>query len=212
MKRTIAIFALLPLVCVGWTSAGLAGDIPLSPPAKDGGRPLMETLAARRSARAYADRELDAQTLSSLLWAANGISRPDGRRTAPTGLNVQDIDVYVMLKSGVYRHDAKANALVEVAAGDFRAAAGRQEFARKAPVNLFYVQDTARAMKSDAESGWRFAGVHAGAVMQNVYLFCASAGLSTVARASIDADALAKALKLSATQRVILGQTVGYPD
>lgn len=193
------------------TAVAVAADLPLPPPAKEGGKPLMEALSARKTSRAFADRELEAPVLSSLLWAANGINRPDGRHTAPTGLNVQDVDIYVMLKSGVYRYDAKANSLVEVAAGDFRTAAGRQEFAQKAAVNLFYVHDTARAMKTDEASGWRYAGIHAGAIMQNVYLYCASGGMSTVARGALDYDALAKVLKLAPTQRVILGQTVGYP-
>jgi uncharacterized membrane protein YkoI len=125
---------------------------------------------------------------------------------------VQDIDVYVMLPSGVYRHDAKANVLRLVNPGDHRAAAGRQAFACAAKLNLFFVHDRSRAMKTSTEAdAMRYAGIHAGAVMQNVYLFCAKEGLSTVARAYLDYDACAAALKLGTDQRVILGQTVGYP-
>jgi uncharacterized membrane protein YkoI len=95
--------------------------------------------------------------------------------------------------------------------GDHRYAAGKQEFAQKAPLNLFYVHDRARGMKADEPNTQRYAGIHAGAIMQNVYLFCANAGLATVARANIDYDICAKALKLNAQQRIILGQTVGFP-
>jgi SagB-type dehydrogenase family enzyme len=189
-----------------------AADIPLPPPDRHGGMPLMQALSVRRTARDFSDREVSLQTLSSLLWAANGINRPaDGRRTAPTGYNVQDIDVYVMLPAGVYRYDAPAHALRLVNPGDHRSAAGRQPFACAARLNLFYVQDRARAMKAEEPDASRYAGLHAGAVMQNVYLFCAKEGLATVARAYLDYDACAAALKLSATQRVVLGQTVGYP-
>lgn len=194
------------------SAVAAAGDIVLPPPVTYGGLPLMEALSARRSARDFSDRDLSPQTLSSLLWAANGINRPaDGRRTAPTGLNVQDIDVYVMLPSGVYFHDVKANVLKLVNPGDHRAVAGKQPFACQARLNLFYVHDGSRAMKADGAEAMRYAGIHAGAVMQNVYLFCAKEGLATVARAYLDYDACAKALKLDGRRRVILGQTVGYP-
>ncbi len=188
-----------------------AGGISLLPPEMQGGKSLMQALSERRSARDFAVRELPLQTLSSLLWAANGINRPDGRRTAPTGLNVQDTDVYVMLASGVYRYDAKSNVLVLVNPGDHRTSAGKQPFSHTAPVNLFYVHDRTRGMKADEANTQRYAGIHAGAIMQNVYLFCAKEGLATVARANLDYDACAKALKLNPDQRVVLGQSVGYP-
>jgi len=206
MKRIIATSFALAAACV------TAGDINLPQPVTKGGKSLMQVLSERKSTRDFADRELPMQTLSSLLWAANGINRPDGRRTAPTGLNVQDTDVYVMLASGVYRYDAKLNILTLVNPGDHRTAAGKQPFAQNAPLNLFYVHDRSRGMKSDDANSLRFAGIHAGAIMQNVYLFCAKEGLATVARANIDYDACAKALKLGTGQRVVIGQSVGYPQ
>jgi SagB-type dehydrogenase family enzyme len=202
----------LPLLAVLVTGAVSAADIRLPPPETQGGASLMTALRARRSGRDYSDRPLSVQTLSSLLWAANGINRPaDGRRTAPTGRNVQDTDVYVMLPAGVYRYDAAANTLRLVNPGDHRAAAGKQAFACRAAVNLFYVHNRSRGMKADALDTARYAGIHAGAVMQNVYLYCAKEGLTTVARADLDYDACARALKLGADQRVVLGQIVGYP-
>ncbi len=189
-----------------------AGDIQLPPPVREGGKPLLQTLNERKTGRAFAERELSAQTLSSLLWAANGLNRADGRRTAPTGMNVQDIDVYVMTKAGVYLYDAKANCLKQIGeAGDYRVYAGKQEFAQKAPFNLFFVQDTTKSMKGDESSLWRYGGIHAGAIMQNVYLFCAHEGLSAVARGYLDYETLPKILKLKTTQRLLLGQSVGYP-
>jgi uncharacterized membrane protein YkoI len=116
-----------------------------------------------------------------------------------------------MLASGVYRYDAKSNVLVLVNPGDHRTSAGKQPFSHTAPVNLFYVHDRTRGMKADEANTQRYAGIHAGAIMQNVYLFCAKEGLATVARANLDYDACAKALKLNPDQRVVLGQSVGYP-
>jgi SagB-type dehydrogenase family enzyme len=206
MKKLIAVSTVLIAAAI------FAEDIRLPPPVRNGGMPLMQALSARRTARDFADRDLSMQTLSSLLWAANGINRPaDGRRTAPTARNVQDTDVYVMMPSGVYLYDAKADLLRLVNPGDHRAVAGKQSFACQARLTLFFVHDSARGMKADAADVMRYAGIHAGAIMQNVYLFCAKEGLATVARAYIDYEACAGALKLGPTQRVILAQTVGYP-
>lgn len=205
MKKIVSTLLVSTALCA------TAEVIQLPAPVREGGVPLLKALNDRKSSREFADREIPLATLSSLLWAADGINRPDGRRTAPTGLNVQDIDVYAIVKSGAYRYDPKANALVLVNPGDHRAAAGRQDFAQKAPLNLFFVQDTSRAMKAGELDSMRYGGLHAGAVMQNVCLFCAANGLATVPRAYIDYDALSKALKLGPTQRTMLGQTVGYP-
>ena len=199
------------MVAVSVASAftAMADAITLPPPVRTGGMPVADALAARRSVRDYDPRDLTTDELSSLLWAAVGVNRPDGRRTAPTGLNVQDIDVYVMCAAGVSRYDAAAHRLVLVNPGDHRAVAGRQAFASLAPVNLFYVQDTTRAMKADAQNMARHGGIHAGAIMQNVYLHCAAQGLGTVVRDNIDRDALAKVLKLKPTQKIVIAQSVG---
>ena len=81
-----------------------------------------------------------------------------------------------MLASGVYRYDARLNLLTLVNPGDHRTSAGKQPFTHAAPVNLFYVHDRTRGMKADEANTQRYAGIHAGAVMQNVYLFCAKEG------------------------------------
>lgn len=188
-----------------------AADIRLPAPTKTGGMPVVQAIAERKTSRAFSDRELPVETLSTLLWIADGISRPDGRRTIPTGHNVQDLDVYVILKSGAYRYDEKAHALIQTSEGDFRAIAAKQPFAQVAPVTLFYVQDVARARKADAMSQMRFGGIHAGEAIQNVYLFCTGAGLVSCAREQNDYEAQAKVFKLRPTQRIILAQSVAYP-
>ena len=202
------------LSVVGFVVAvsALAADIKLPAPTKTGGMPVVQAIAERKTSRTFSDRELPPATLSTLLWVADGISRPDGRRTIPTGHNVQDVDVYVILKSGAYRYDEKAHALVLVAAGDFHRIAAKQPFAQTAPVNLYFVQDVARAKKTDAMSQLRFGGIHTGAALQNVYLYCTSEGLATVAREQNDYAELSKLFKLSPTQRIILAQSVGYPS
>lgn len=204
MKLNVFLVAFFAAVLIGE-----AANFQLPQPGPGGDMTLTQALKNRRTVREYELRELNQSELASLLWAACGVNRADGRRTAPTGRNVQDIDVYVMLPTGVYRYLAQQNQLELVNAGDHRAAAGKQAFAATAPVNLFYVQDLARAMNADEKNTARHGGIHAGAIMQNVYLFCAANGFGTVARDMLDREKLAAVLKLDSTQRIILGQSVG---
>jgi SagB-type dehydrogenase family enzyme len=185
--------------------------IPLPAPKTDGGRPLMQVLKERKSTREFGPGTLSAQTLSNLLWAAFGINRPDGRRTAPSAMNWQEVSIYVAATDGVYVYDAKENALDPVVAGDYRGATGTQSFVKDAAVNLVYVSDLSKTGGSDASEAEMYTAADVGFIAQNVYLYCASEGLVTVVRASIDKPALARTLNLQPKQRIILAQSVGYP-
>ena len=188
-----------------------ATTIALPPVDKHGGLPLMEAFAQRRSSREFASDPLPMPLLSSLLWAAWGVNRSDGNRTAPTALDCQEIDIYLALPSGAYLYDADAHALQLAATSDVRRVTGYQDFVDEAPLDLVYVVDHARMKLVPVGQRDRFASVAAGAIAQNVYLFAASAGLSTVLRAWIDRAAVADALGLGHHQRVLLSQTVGFP-
>ena len=174
------------------------------------GNPLMEVLAKRSSSREFSAESLPENVLSNMLWAAAGINRPDsGKRTAPTAMNRQEIDVYVATESGIYLYDAKSHSLKMVAAGDLRGLTGKQDYVREAAVNLIYVADYSRMRSSSDQE--LYAAADTGFISENVYLYCASAGLATVVRAYIDKPALSKAMKLRADQKIILAQSVGYP-
>lgn len=185
--------------------------IALPAPDKTGGMPLMEAIAKRRSEREFSRTELPLPMLSSLLWAANGVNRPDGGRTAPSAMHAQEIDIYVALPSGAYLYDADANELQLVAGSDLRRVTGYQDFVDEAPIDLIYVADHAHMGAVPAERRAAYSAVCAGAIAQNVYLYCASEGLATVVRGWFDHEALARALGLSADEHVLLAQTVGYP-
>lgn len=187
------------------------GAVALPKPDTQGGKPLMQALSERKSQREFDTKEVPRQVLSNLLWAAYGVNRPDGRRTAPSAMNRQTVEVYVVLGEGAYVYDAAHQQLLPVAAGDLRAATATQEFARPAPLDLVYVTDYAKMGSSTEADKALYAGAETGFIGQNVYLFCASEGLATVIRASVDREALAKVLKLRPEQRIVLAQTVGYP-
>ncbi len=172
---------------------------------------LADALQNRRSSREYDARPLPPEVLSGLLWAAWGVNRTDGRRTAPSAINRQEISIYVATAEGVFLYDAPGHALQDVRAEDLRAATGKQPYAASAPVNLVYVADLDRAAGHSDEERLLFAGMDTGFISQNVYLFCAAMGLATVVRAYFDPAALAAALGLGPRQRPMLAQCVGYP-
>ncbi len=187
--------------------------VPLPPPQTDGGKPLMQALALRATSRAFAPDPIPAQTLSNLLWAAWGVNRPaEGKRTAPSARNWQEIDLLVVRPDGTFLYDAPGHRLLPVAAGDHRALTGIQPFVKDAPLTLLLVADTSRmkgADKDPVQRQWIWAD--AGFISQNIYLFCASAGLATGVRALVDRPALAKALGLKDHQVILLAQCVGRP-
>lgn len=185
--------------------------ISLPAPDRQAGLPLMQALDRRQSRREYKPDPLPLDLLSGLLWAACGVNRSDGGRTAPSALNAQEIDIYVALPEGAYRYDAAAHQLQLVAGADLRRVTGYQDFVDEAPMDLVYVANHPRMSLVPAAQREAFAHVAAGAITQNVYLFAASSGLATVIRAWVDRTAIADALGLSPDQQVLLSQTVGYP-
>lgn len=205
MKPTTFAHALAVVVLLAGTGAAQElKEIALPKPQLDGGRTLMQALAERKTMREFSNQTLSPQMLSNLLWAAFGVNRekadrPGTGRTAPSGMNRQSVQLYVLLPEGVYVYDAQPNVLKPVAAGDIRAQSGPPA-AAKAAVTIAYV--------ADAEA--RSAAVEAGFIGQNVYLFAAAFGLNAWFRAAGVAE-LAGPLKLAAQQRVLYTQTVGYP-
>jgi SagB-type dehydrogenase family enzyme len=195
-----------------WLSAQESKDIKLLKPDTEGGRPLMQTLKERKSSREFSTEKLPLQVLSNLLWAADGVNRPDsGKRTAPSAMNCQNIDIYVVMADGLYLYDALEHTLKVILQEDIRAAMGKQESARDVPVYLIYVADFSKITRGTAEEKNFYSAAHTGFISQNVYLFCASEGLATVVRGGIDREALAKVMKLRPDQKIILAQPVGYP-
>lgn len=205
----ISIFMIISMV------AG-AQDIALPAPVKKGGKPLMDALNERQSIREYKSDDLTLQQISNLLWAGWGINRrADMKRTAPSSRNMQEIDVYVSIRSGLYLYDASGNMLKQIHGRDIRSLTGTQDFPGQAPLNLVYVADMTKLGKKEGDqitaqdmlSSW----ANTGFIAQNVYLYCASANLGCVVRGLVDREKLAPEMGLKSTQVIILAQTVGVP-
>ena len=178
-------------------------------PEKTGGMPLMEALDRRASDRGPFNGEpLSLRQMSNLLWAAWGINRPDGRRTAPSANNTQEIELYIFTAEGAYRYDAAEHALYPVKTGDFRKEVVTRDFGDTA-VDIFFVADLEKRQGDEAQKR-QVASIDAGFISQNIYLYCASERLGTVVyTGSLSREKVAKHLGLRETQWVIGGQSVG---
>lgn len=168
---------------------------------------LTKALQDRRSTRTFTDKTISDQTLSDLLWSANGVNRADGRRTAPSARNQQDITIYVGKSDGTFRYDAKANKLIKIGSSDLRrAVAGRNQFIQTAPVVLVIASDTELLNGNLALSG-----IDAGAVVQNVYLYCAANGLGTVCcYAGDNTEDVQKFLGIKTSMKPLVYMPLGY--
>jgi len=212
---THLIIALFAVVFITGSPVLFAEDlkaIKLTAAQVDKGKLLMEALRERRSTRSFNSKELPIETLSNLLWAAFGINRPEaGKHTAPSAMNFQEIDIYVAMKGGLYLYRPDENILAPVLKRDIRAFTGKQEFTQIAPVNLIYVADFSKMSGSEEDKVF-YSAVDTGFISQNVYLYCASEGLSTVVLGWVEKSELARIMRLKKDQRIILTQPVGYSE
>ena len=193
MKKTVLTAFALALAVSAFAQD--AKVIKLKAPQLKKGLPVMEALQKRKSVRTFSEKELDLQTISNLLWAANGVNRPaERKRTAPSARNMQPIDIYICLKDGAYFYDAFENILKQTSAADCRLLG--------APVTIFIVADTA---KND-----RLNDMDAGIVSQNISLFAAGTGLATVVRANMPGAPIRETLALKESQVLKINMPVGY--
>lgn len=184
-------------------------EILLPKPQTEGGMPLMTALQNRKTVREISPELLSEQQLSNLLWAAWGQNRQDGRRTAPSARNMQEIDLYVLKADGAFRFDPTRHALIPIIKEDIRVLSAKAEFAQKAPVMILFVVNYDRQPMPGKSLKKRYAAVDAGFIGQNIYLYAASENLATVFLGQINPKEAGEKLKLTADQEVIYGQVIG---
>lgn len=210
MKKFVMLMAAMMTMVAG--NAETPSTIKLKAPDLGRGANVMKAFESRHSEREFADRDLSMEDLSDLMWAAYGINRSDGRHTAASAMNRQDVDVYVVMKEGAYLYVPVANELKLVADGDHRnLIAGRQKDFPLAPVSLVIVSDLSRFGIDDNKMAERMGAIDAGLVSQNIALFCAGTGLVTVPRATMDTEGLRNLLGLKESAVLMLNNPVGYP-
>ena len=224
--RTVLLTVTFAAMCIAQTSSlealkagaesagaefhGNPDVIKLPPPDTTGGLPLMWALKLRMSSRNFSAKPLSLQIVSDLLWAAFGVNRADGRRTAPSAMNWQETDIYLVTADGLFEYVPPSHSLLRMSNKDLRVYTGTQDFVKDAPLSLVYVADISRAKGATEDDRMLWVGADCGFIAQNVYLYAASAGLACVVRGSIEKRRLANVMQLRPNQKIILAQTVGY--
>jgi SagB-type dehydrogenase family enzyme len=210
--KTLRFFLAASLFLFSAAHAQEVKTIKLPEPQKEIGKPVMQALNLCQSARSFSTDTLSAQEISNILWAAFGINRNEsGKHTAPSAMNWQETDIYLVSANGAFRYDAKENSLLQITDEDVRALAGKQDYVKTAAINLIYVSDYSKIKNSSDEERLIYSGADIGFIAENAYLYCASQNLAVVVRAMIDREALSKKLSLKPDQKIILGQSIGYP-
>lgn len=190
-------------------STEIQDSIVLLPNSKTLSVDIMEALSARRTERAFSNDNLTNQQIADLLWAANGVNRvEDGKRTAPSARNAQEIDVYLFTTVAIYRYEAVTHSLKLVKEGDYRTSAGTQPFYAAASVAISLVVDFGKMEGFDEEAKAFYSATDVGYVSQNIYLYCAAENLGTVVCGSVDREAVANLLGIQ-NGKVLLSHAIG---
>lgn len=215
MKKFLS--ALAATLLMSTTAFAAQGDITL-PTVGSSGKELSVTqaLQQRASSRNFIDKDLKPAQLAKILWAANGLNRPEkGKRVNPVGMGVYSVEVYAVTRTGIYLYDVANHTLRLVASGDYRSVTTTgQSFAGKASVNLVYVE-TPEAWQSlkdvpSREDQLSFANVTVGAMTQSVALIAQTEGLGNCVRGSINREEFAKVARLAEDKTILLAQSVGF--
>ena len=221
MRPRIVLIAFLVLAgCTGSDDApeapgGVAVQLDLPPPDTTGGLGLSDALSGRRSVRDFTDASLSAAELSQLLWATQGITSTDGRRTAPSAGATYPLGVYVVTDTGLHRYEPGRHVLVLVAEGDFRgdlaAAALDQEAIAEAAATFAIAAVYARTEERYGDRAERYVKLEAGHAAQNLLLQAVALGLGAVPIGAFKDSELGEVLRLPPDHEPLYLIAVGRP-
>ena len=180
-------------------TSAMASDIKLPEPDKTNQTTLIHALENRHSDREFSDKEIDHQTLSTILWVAYGVNRADGKRTIPTAMDKKDLNVCVFNKDGVWLYDANENTLKQQSDENFLHLFQLQDYMKPVSTVLVYTGSTED-----------YAAMHAGSAYQNVELYAAANNMASIVRGYFDHEKVLEVLNLPSGQRVIISQAIGW--
>ena len=195
LKNLGALVIVLSMSMNVWASK----EIKLPAPDKSNQTSLMQALSERQSDKDFINKKIDDKTLSTLLWSAYGVNRDNGKRTIPTALGKNDLQIYIADNRGTWLYDAENNTLLSIGNIDIRPHFQTQDYMKNVPVILIYVG-----------SHEDYASMHAGSAYQNVELYVVANQMASVVRGHFNKEDVQKALNLPYDKRVIISQAVGY--
>lgn len=193
--------------------------VKLPPPKLKGNYSLEEVLEKRRSVRQFSNKPIILTELSQLLWAAQGITSPDGLRTAPSAGATYPLEVLVVvgniegLSQGVYRYIPEQHSLVIEHKTDKRRelynASLRQSSILQAPCSIVFTAIYERTTDKYGERGKKYVHMEVGHAAQNVYLQAEALSLHTVVIGAFYDDQVSKILSLKKNEYPLYIMPVG---
>ena len=183
----------------------VAPNINLPVPRTEGAVSIESTLLKRRSVREFQDGPLSLESVSQLLWSAQGITDPHGYRTAPSAGGLYPLELYIVvgnvqgLNPGIYHYRPKQHRLDLIVNGDFRRelckASLSQEAIQQAPVVFVIFCVFERTTVKYRDRGVRYVFMEAGHAAQNLCLQAISLGLGSVTIGAFSDNEVARILK-----------------
>lgn len=196
--------------------------IRLPEPKRDGTMSLEQSLERRRSVRSYAKDPLTLAQASQLLWAAQGITSRDGRRTAPSAGALYGLELYLVagnvrdLASGIYRYRPQGHDLLRIVDADRRAelcaAAHGQSQVKSAPAVLVFTGVYERIARKYGARAERYTHMEVGHAAQNVCLEATALGLGTVPMGAFDDGRVGRVLGLPPGEQPLYILPLGRPE
>ena len=213
-RRTWLVAALAAALLASPASGSGSKDIALPKRPASAQADLVQVLENRKSVRDYRQERLAVQDLSAVLWAANGVNRDYGRRTAPSAFGNEYIELYVVGDDGAWRYDAPAHRLRAAGPAGLKGRLTSQRFVGRASHVLVFVADPGKfpGFFTSGEERLRWAHATAGAIAQNVYLMAAARGIGTCLVAGVDGDAIRKGLGLPSDAIPLYVMPLGYEE
>lgn len=207
----------------GCSFAKLSDDLSLPEPRKSGPVSVEEAIAKRRTVRDFAQKAVTAEQLSTLCWAAQGITDPRGfKRAAPSAGALYPIFVYVAVgegmvegvPAGVYKYIPKGHQLQKVAEGDKRLAISRasleQTWMSRASINFIISADYGVITPKYRQRGIQYANFEAGHVAENIMLEAVALGLAAGIVGAFSDEAVAKQAGINESEIPMLVLPVGH--
>jgi len=210
MKNRLFWILMILLGLITLITSGHAAEINLPARPSKSNVDIVTALEQRRTTREYSPAKLSLEDLSAILWAANGVNRPDGKRTAPSAHGRQYIYIYVAGDNGVYLYDAPGHKLIEVTGQNVKDRLARQGHVAASSHVLVLVADLSKVPGSAGDTQLYWAHSTAGAIAENVHLMAAARRIGTGIVAGIKADEIRAALNLEKDVAPLYVMPLGY--
>ncbi len=211
-RRHIILSVLLVCLIVNIPVSSQAKDIVLEKPKSNINLDLITAFQLRKSTKSFSTKEISFEDLSTILWAANGVNRPDGKRTAPSSYGRHYTNLYVISSGGVHLYDPHEHELAFVTAENIKKQIARQKYVGEASHIILMTAALSKFHPKVKEEAKELVGyATAGFIGQNIYLITNALDLGASFVLGIKKEVIREKLKLKEDEIPLCVMPIGYP-